>query len=79
MNKRTDVLKFEPHHPEHYIAGVYIPQTKVWVGEFEATTHELVNYATHELIGDAELELISMMIESQTVYEEWWTRMQYSK
>lgn len=69
--------RLTPHKPSHYIAGVYIHQTKVWVGEFEATTEELIGYGIDAGLSDPESILVSDMIHAQATYEEWWDRVRF--
>jgi hypothetical protein len=69
----------QAHIPELYIAGVYIHQTDVWVGEFAATSTELINYGMEAELDDLESILVSDMIYAQQVYEDWWNRISLSK
>lgn len=69
----------EAHKPELYIAGVYIPQTKQWVGDFHATMSELVSYAERDCMTIAEFDLITLMVLAQQEYEDWWYRVQQQK
>lgn len=67
-------IEFIPHIPRYYIGGVYIPQHDVWIGEFAATTEDLISFSSHELIGYPELELLECMMDTQQIYENWWRR-----
>lgn len=61
------------HQPDYYIAGICIKDQ--WIGEFHATTEDLMEYAiTSEGIGEPEMLLIDDMIEAQLVYKQWWER-----
>lgn len=71
--------RFQAHKPELYIAGVYIRQTDVWLGEFEATSLELMGYGTEAGLDDLELLLVSDMIVAQQVYENWWINVSLSR
>jgi hypothetical protein len=64
------------HVPDYYIAGVYIYQTDVWVGEFYATENELIGYGIEADLDGPEMVLVSDMIECINVYQDWWNRVQ---
>lgn len=47
-------------------------QLQTWVGEFWATADELVGYGIDADLEGPELQLVSDMIETQQVYENWY-------
>jgi len=65
--------EFTPHKPAMYVCGIYIYQTNVWCGEFEATTEELINYGNEALDGP-EFLLVENMVNTTLIYEDWWSR-----
>lgn len=73
---------FTCHKPNMYIAGVltreedpYTGEVKEqWIGEFHATSTELLQYALKDGMGELEMLLIDDMIEAALVYEKWWKK-----
>lgn len=68
----------EPHRPNKYIAGAYINQTDVWVGDFELTSHELYEYVEHDVKTVEEYGMLINMIVAQQVYAMWWDEVRFS-
>lgn len=66
--------QFVPHLPDYYIAGVYIDQHDVWVGDFYATEYELIGYGIDAELEGAEMLLVTDMIDCINVYQDWWSR-----
>ena len=63
-----------PHIPSYYVAGVFSHLQEEWIGDFIATSNELLEFGTSPNIDDPQAEIIGMMIDCQQVYEEWWIR-----
>lgn len=72
-------MSFTPHYPDFYVCGVYIHRHDIWVGEFMATSEELIGFTDYDDFGDAELQLIETMVETKLVYKDWWERTLYYK
>jgi hypothetical protein len=67
------------HQPHLYIGGVYIQQTNVWLGEFDATRNELLDYSETDVRTVQEFEIVISMAVAQYEYEAWWNRTQNGK
>ena len=61
-----------PHLPEHWVAGIY--KEDEWVGEFYATSEELLVWCEDEHQDELVVQLVLDLCESQLVYEEWWNK-----
>lgn len=68
----------EAHKPNRYVCGVYIRQTEVWLGEFEASGKELYDYALNDVQTVEEYEMVINMCITQQIYEQWWERLKAS-
>lgn len=66
----------EAHRPTNYVAGAFIHQKEMWIGEFEATAHELYAYAENDVRTVEEYAMLLDMIHAQQVYMMWWDSVQ---
>ena len=67
-----------PHQPDKYIAGAYINQTGVWLGDFELTSYELYDYVENDVKTVEEYGMLINMIVAQQVYSMWWDEVRLS-
>lgn len=67
-------IEFEAHKPSKFIAGIYLHQKDEWKGKFEATADELVQYGLDAELTDQEFAIVTMMIDAQQFYEQWWNK-----
>ena len=63
---------YVPHKPRFYIAGCYIPEKEIWLGDFYATQQELLDYTENDVKTVQEFELLMNMAIAQFEYEVWW-------
>lgn len=66
-------MDHEPHHPDRYVAGVFVHKYEQWVGDFEMTSNEMFEFMETGRT-DAECVVIIDMITCQQVYADWWDR-----
>ena len=59
-----------PHLPNHWVAGIC--KEEEWVGEFYATSDELLQWCEDEMHDELVVLLVLDLCEAQKVYEEWW-------
>lgn len=62
------------HKPEFYVAGAFVHQKQIWLGDFEATAWELFAYAENDVKTVEEYTMVLDMLSTQQIYESWWDR-----
>ena len=67
------------HKPKFYVAGMYVPKTQVWVGEFEASANELYTYSEVDVRTVEEYAIVLDMLHAQQTYELWWESVRKQK
>ena len=67
-------MKIEPHKPDFYIGGAYIESRDLWLGDFEATREELIDYSENCADTIEVFVTVIGMATAQCEYEEWWER-----
>jgi hypothetical protein len=64
---------FIAHLPKHWVAGIY--KEEEWVGEFYATSEELLVWCEEAHQDELVVQLVLDLCEAQLVYEEWWEKL----